>query len=112
MRTIFCVLEHFLIQLEDLEITVADHVQRVARSNFGAAWDEIGASNELEYTFSLSSVNSLEEAVTNIIQFLGMYPCDRSDRVPDGKSSHSLLLAGKSLHYFLYQLSESATFFL
>ena len=30
----------------------------------------------------------------NIIQYLGMQPCERSDKVPEGKSSHSLYLAG------------------
>lgn len=74
---------------------MADHVQKVARSNFGAAWDELGPSNELEDTFALSSMNTLEEAVTQVTQFLGMYPCDRSDKIPEGKSSHTLYLAGK-----------------
>lgn len=30
----------------------------------------------------------------NIIQYLGLQPCERSDKVPEGKSSHSLYLAG------------------
>ena len=34
------------------------------------------------------------EAVTNIIGFLGMQPCERSDKVTEGKSSHTLCLAG------------------
>ena len=34
------------------------------------------------------------DAVKNIIQFLGMQPCERSDKVPEGKSSHTLYLAG------------------
>jgi len=80
--------------LEDVDISVADHVSRVTRSNFSAAWDELGAANELEDTFALSAMNTLEEAVTQIVQFLGMQPCDRSDRVPEGKSAHTLYLAG------------------
>lgn len=80
--------------LEDVEITVADHVQRAARSNFAAGWEELGATNELEDTFALSAMSTLEEAVTQITQFLGMHPCDRSDRIPEGKSSHTLYLAG------------------
>ena len=80
--------------LEDLEITVTDHIQKVTRSNFGAAWDELGATNELEDTFALSSMSTLEEAVTQITEFLGMHPCDRSDRIPEGKSAHTLYLAG------------------
>jgi coatomer subunit gamma len=84
-----------LLQLEDLEISVADQVQKVARTNFGASWEEAGPENELEDIFALSSMQTLDEAVKNIVQFLGMQPCERSDRVPEGKSSHVLLLAGK-----------------
>ncbi|XP_064605272.1 LOW QUALITY PROTEIN: coatomer subunit gamma-2-like [Liolophura sinensis] len=80
--------------LEDLEVTVADHVQKVVKPNFGASWEEVGPENELEETYALSTMNSLEEAVKNIIQFMGMQPCERSDKVTEGKSSHTLFLAG------------------
>ncbi|ESO90558.1 hypothetical protein LOTGIDRAFT_191967 [Lottia gigantea] len=80
--------------LEDVEVTVADHVQRVIKPNFGASWEEVGPENELEDTYALSSMNSLEEAVKNIVLYLGMQPCERSDKVPEGKSSHTLYLAG------------------
>ena len=120
--------------LEDLEMTIADYVQRTMKANFGAAWEELvgttlyysvvvhllcivlanvkveivfvniiklnfmqklqGAENELEDTFALSSMKTLEEAVKTITQFLGMQPCERSDKVPEGKSSHTLVCAG------------------
>lgn len=80
--------------LEDVEVSVADHVQRVMKPNFGASWEEIGQENELEDTFALSTVKTLEEAVKNIIQFMGMQPCERSDKVPEGKSAHTLFLSG------------------
>lgn len=80
--------------LEDLEVLVADHVQRVMKPNFAAAWEEVGPQNELEDTYALSSVSTLDEAVKNIIQFLGMQPCERSEKVPEGKTSHTLYLAG------------------
>jgi len=80
--------------LEDLEMAIADYVQRTMKANFGAAWEELGAENELEDTFALSSMKSLEEAVKTITQFLGMQPCERSDKVPEGKSSHTLVCAG------------------
>ena len=47
-------------QLEDLEVLVADHVQRVMKPNFGASWEEVGPENELEDTYALSSINTLE----------------------------------------------------
>lgn len=37
------------------------------------------------------------EAVGNIISFLGMQPCERSDKVPENKNSHVLFLAGGCL---------------
>ena len=46
--------------MEDVEIVVADHVQRVMKPNFGASWEEVGAENELEDTYALSSMKTLE----------------------------------------------------
>ncbi|KAK7102060.1 coatomer subunit gamma-2-like [Littorina saxatilis] len=80
--------------LEDVEVTVADHVQKVMKPNFAASWEEVGPENELEDTYALSSMSTLEEAIKNIIQYLGLQPCERSDKVPEGKSSHTLYLAG------------------
>jgi coatomer protein complex subunit gamma len=40
--------------LENIEVTVADHVQRALKPNFSASWDEVGAENELEDTYALS----------------------------------------------------------
>ncbi|XP_013409237.1 coatomer subunit gamma-2-like [Lingula anatina] len=80
--------------LEDLEVTVADHVQKVMKPNFAASWEEVGEENEIEDTYALSSMKSLQEAVKTIIQFMGMQPCERSDKIPEGKSSHTLYLAG------------------
>merc|ERR1740131_218611 len=80
-------------QLEDLDITVADYVQRVMKGNFAAAWEELGEENELEDTYSLP-FKTLDEAVKNIVMYLGLQPCERSDKVPEGKNSHTLLLSG------------------
>uniref|UniRef100_A0A8D3BW46 Coatomer subunit gamma n=1 Tax=Scophthalmus maximus TaxID=52904 RepID=A0A8D3BW46_SCOMX len=80
--------------LEDLEVTVADHIQKVLKPNFAAAWEEVGDEFEKEETFALASVRTLDEAVGNIISFLGMQPCERSDKVPENKNSHVLFLAG------------------
>ena len=40
------------------------------------------------------SICLLVEAVAKITQFIGLQPCERTDRVPEGKSAHTLLLAG------------------
>lgn len=76
-------------------MTLGDQIQKVTKANFGAAWEEAGASySQLVDTYSLSNMGTLEEAVKNVISFLGMQPVERSDRIPEGKSSHTLLLAG------------------
>ncbi|KAM4650953.1 coatomer subunit gamma-1 [Discoglossus pictus] len=80
--------------LEDIEVTVADHIQKVLKPNFSAAWDEVGDDFEKEETFNLSTIKTLEEAVGNVIKFLGMQPCERSDKVPENKNAHTLYLAG------------------
>ncbi|KAI8763960.1 coatomer subunit gamma-2 [Biomphalaria glabrata] len=80
--------------LEDVEVSVADHVQKVMKPNFAASWEEVGPENELEDTYALSNMSTLEEAITNIIQYIGLQPCERSDKVPEGKSAHTLYLAG------------------
>lgn len=49
-------------QLEDLEVTMADHIQKVLKPNFGAAWEEVGDEFEKEETFALASVRTLEGA--------------------------------------------------
>jgi coatomer protein complex subunit gamma len=79
-------------------VTLGDQIQKVTKANFGAAWEEAGAGHcQLVDTYSLSNMGTLEEAVKNVISFLGMQPVERSDRIPEGKSSHTLLLAGWSL---------------
>ena len=80
-------------QLEDIDVTVADNVSRVMKGNFGAAWEEIGAEHELEDTFQLP-FKTMDETVKAIVTYLGLQPCERSDKVPEGKSSHTLLLSG------------------
>ncbi|XP_046391751.1 coatomer subunit gamma [Ischnura elegans] len=86
--------------LEDIEVSLADHMRKVTKGNFASAWEEASTGLsadpptqfELEDTYSLSG--NLEEAVRNIIRFMGMAPCERSDRVPEGRSAHTLLLSG------------------
>ena len=47
-------------QLEDLEVTIADHIQKVMKLNFEAAWDEVGDEFQKEETFTLSTIKTLE----------------------------------------------------
>ncbi len=47
-------------QLEDIDVLVADHVQRVHKTNFLASWDEIGDECEMQDTYALTQMTSLE----------------------------------------------------
>lgn len=90
---------------------MADHIQKVMKVNFEAAWDEVGDEFEKEETFTLSTIKTLEEAVGNIVKFLGMHPCERSDKVPENKNTHTLLLAGKKRLWLEELHSGNATGF-
>lgn len=71
LRTTVFHLSPFRHQLEDLEVTVADHIQRVLKPNFGAAWDEVGDEYEKEETFTLSAIKTLEgKGVSELLTFL------------------------------------------
>jgi len=48
-----------LLQLENVDVVVADHVQRVVKPNFPASWEEVGQENQVEETFSLSSMKDI-----------------------------------------------------
>uniref|UniRef100_A0A182J3G7 Coatomer subunit gamma n=1 Tax=Anopheles atroparvus TaxID=41427 RepID=A0A182J3G7_ANOAO len=82
--------------LEDIEITVADQIQKSKKQNFLAAWDSADTEEwvEAEDTFELSSVSSLQEAVNTILKFLGLAPANLSENVPDGAHTHTLLCSG------------------
>lgn len=68
-----------------------------------ASWEESSeVYHELEDTFALTDSSSLQDSINNIISFLGMQPADRSEKVPEGKSSHTLFLAGKQILEFFY----------
>ncbi|KAI9584817.1 coatomer subunit gamma isoform X2 [Glossina fuscipes] len=82
--------------LEDLEITVADQIQQTKKSNFQAVWDAADTEEwvEAEDTYSLSAVQTLQDAVNTIIKFLGLGPANLSEKVPEGAATHTLLCSG------------------
>ena len=49
----------FSVQLENVDLVLADHMQRVAKPNFPASWDEIGEENQVEETFALASMKDI-----------------------------------------------------
>ncbi|WKY03446.1 hypothetical protein Q1695_004862 [Nippostrongylus brasiliensis] len=80
--------------LEELELTVGDSVAPITKQNFMAAWETLEGVPTVDETFHLTTVNTLAEAIKKVSELLGLAPCERSDRVPEGKTQHSTMLAG------------------
>lgn len=82
--------------LEDLEITVADQIQKSKKSNFAAVWDAANTEEwvEAEDTYSLSAVETLQEAVNTILKFIGLGAANMSENVAEGTHTHTLLCSG------------------
>ncbi|GKY91715.1 hypothetical protein MPSEU_000143300 [Mayamaea pseudoterrestris] len=81
--------------LEDLEISTSDFMAKIASPDFRKAWEAIGNENEVLEKFALQ-FKSLEDAVTAVVDFLGMQPCDGTATVKaatPGKP-HMLHLSG------------------
>jgi len=86
-------------KLEDIKLLTADYIRKSYISNFSEEWEKYGNSGEVVETFSLTSVKTMQDAVKEIIELLGMQPCDQSDIIPTGKGNnrHILYLSGKYL---------------
>ncbi|KAH8383580.1 hypothetical protein KR009_009353 [Drosophila setifemur] len=82
--------------LEDLEVTVADQIQKTKKNNFQVAWDAADSEEWLqaEDTFVLSAVTTLQDAVNNIVKILGLGAANLSEKVPEGTHLHTLLCSG------------------
>lgn len=52
---------------------------------------------EVEDTYQLSAVNTLQDAVQTIIKFLGLGPANASEKVSEGTHTHTLLCSGMIL---------------
>ncbi|ERN17499.1 coatomer subunit gamma-2 [Amborella trichopoda] len=82
-------------QLEDFEVCAADYMVKVGVSNFRNAWESLGPDGERVDEYGLGVRESLAEAVSAVINILGMQPCEGTDVVPSNSRSHTCLLSGK-----------------
>ena len=57
--------------LEDVHITVSDFIKKSIKGNFSVAWEDLGACNELQDSYSLTEILSLKDAVESLIEHLG-----------------------------------------
>ncbi|KAI3388033.1 hypothetical protein SNEBB_007195 [Seison nebaliae] len=74
-----------------IELTLADNIHKVNKLNFDSAWNSL--ANELKNIIALES-KSIPEAVGDIIKFIGMQPCEHTEKVSSDKITHMLLLSG------------------
>ncbi|CAA2987049.1 coatomer subunit gamma-2 [Olea europaea subsp. europaea] len=81
-------------QLEDFEVVAADYMVKVGVSNFRNAWESMGPDFERIDEYGLGPRESLAEAVSTVINLLGMQPCEGTEVVPSNSRSHSCLLSG------------------
>lgn len=68
-------------QLEDVEIVAADYMLKIGVSNFRNAWEGMGPECEKVDEYGLGVRESLAEAVSAVINILGMQPCEVSNWV-------------------------------
>lgn len=80
--------------LDNLELSVADYMKKTYCTSFKDEWQALGEDNELVEIFSLSTMKSIKDAVNEIVDFLGMQPCDKTEVVPPKRTKHILLLSG------------------
>jgi coatomer protein complex subunit gamma len=81
--------------LEDLEITTSDFMAKVSVPDFRKSWEALGSDNEVLEKFALQ-YKTTEEAVSAVVDFLGMLPCDGTAAVKPnaGGKPHMLHLSG------------------
>jgi coatomer protein complex subunit gamma len=81
--------------LEDLEIATSDFMAKVTVADFRKAWEVVGNDNEVLEKFALQ-FKKMEDAVTAVVDFLGMQPCDGTGSVKPnaGGKPHMLHMSG------------------
>lgn len=60
------------LQIEDLDILLSDHIQKVLKVNFSAAWEEVTAKNELEDTYAFN-LKTLDGKMILVITLIFIY---------------------------------------
>ena len=82
--------------LEELEIATSDFMAKVSVPDFRQGWENVGNTNEVLEKFALQ-FKKQEDAVSAVIDFLGMQPCDGTGHIKPGeggKKPHMLHLSG------------------
>ncbi|KAI9363389.1 adaptin N terminal region-domain-containing protein [Zopfochytrium polystomum] len=83
--------------LEELDLSIGDYIVPTYVADFKKAWNDLGEDNEQVETYSLTAVASVKAAVTQVVDVLGMEPCENSSAVKDKATTHTLVLSGSFL---------------
>mmetsp|Transcript_420 Transcript_420/g.1432 ORF Transcript_420/g.1432 Transcript_420/m.1432 type:complete len:900 (+) Transcript_420:85-2784(+) len=83
-------------KIEEVTIGLSDLMSGPAQlpSSFRSAWESLGDEFEVGDSFTLGNHSSVGSAVSAVVAFMGMSPCEGTERVSDRASSHVLLMAG------------------
>lgn len=81
--------------LEDLEISTADFMAKVTVPDFRKGWETVGNDNEVLEKFALQ-FKKMEDAVSAVVDFLGMQPCDGTGSLKPNSAGkpHMLHMSG------------------
>lgn len=85
--------------LESLDINTNDFMAKITYPDFRKLWEQTGTNGEVLEKFALQ-FKKLSDAVTAVIDFLGMQPCDNTGTVTEvslKNKSHTLHLSGMFL---------------
>ncbi|KNC53775.1 coatomer subunit gamma-1 [Thecamonas trahens ATCC 50062] len=80
-------------EVDEVDIAPADYMQKTFVPNFAAAWDKFTDDHQSLELFALGSLGSVAEAVSTLIDLLGMQVCERSNAVKPDAVTHTLLLS-------------------
>ena len=80
-------------QLTHVPTCLLTEWKQVPVVDFKEAWSTIGADCEIVETFALT-YSSIRQAMDAVVDFLGMQPCDASDKPAEDARMHTTLLSG------------------
>ena len=64
--------------------------------NFDSKWCELVKDEQIEHKANFQlPYKTTEDAIINLIRYLGLFPVNQSEKMKSGEKKHTLLLAGK-----------------
>ena len=91
--------------MEELYLTVADHVQRVVKNNFALAWQDMNPESEVEETYALSKHKNIKGKFTTYWEYFER--CDINGfytRVTYGTTSEKIQSSIFQTPYYIWKL--------